>query len=74
MVQLRKEAVGVLARGRQTWKGKVAGGIPVPEAASGRSRTLWQSGVASPLHGLTEQHDDLLLHVVLPGGLHRHHG
>lgn len=28
----------------------------------------------SPLHGLAEQHNDLLLHVVLPGGLHRHHG
>lgn len=29
---------------------------------------------ASPLHRLAEQHDDLLLHVVLPGGLHGHHG
>ena len=55
-------------------QGKGAGGVPVPAAASGRSKALWQSGVASPLHRLAEQHDDLLLHVVLPGGLHGHHG
>lgn len=54
--------------------GKGAGGVPAPAAASGRSKALWQSGVASPLHRLAEQHDDLLLHVVLPGGLHGHHG
>lgn len=35
---------------------------------------LHHSQVASPLHRLTEQHDDLLLHVVLPRGLHGHHG
>lgn len=27
-----------------------------------------------PFHSLTEQHDNILLHVVLPGGLHGHHG
>lgn len=50
-------------RGR-TWRGR----RPVRPARA-------QHGAGHPpLHCLAEQHDDLLLHVVLPGGLHGHHG
>lgn len=69
MVGPRQEVAGVPpAGGKQTWEGR---GL---EASSCLQLPRGRSGVASPLHGLAEEHDDLLLHIVLPGGLHGHHG
>ena len=48
-------------------------GTAVPQAGEARGLGPRVTG-ASPLHRLAEQHDDLLLHIVLPGGLHGHHG
>lgn len=44
MVGLRKEAVGVPTRGRQTWKGKGAGGVPAPALSQGGARSCGGQG------------------------------